>query len=46
MADLCGRLGQGGEFSWGAHLLNDNAGVQGKLNENRNFMWTKREKLA
>ena len=27
-----------------ADLLNDNAGVQGELNENRNLMWTKRGK--
>ena len=27
-----------------AHLSNDNAGVLGELNENRNLMWTKRGK--
>ena len=27
-----------------ADLLNDNACVQGELNENRNLMWTKRGK--
>ena len=42
MADLCGRHCQVGSLAGAAHLLNDNAG---ELNENRNFMWTKRGKV-
>ena len=35
---LCDKQSQVGSLAGAAHLLNNNAGVQGELNENRNLM--------